>query len=60
MVSILIVRDIGDGLAAADETVIGVEFDQQIEFVVDLLVDLFQRRNVALARADTANAPPAA
>ena len=34
---IFVVADIGDGLAAADKTVVGVEFDQQVELLVDLL-----------------------
>jgi len=44
---IFVIVDIGDGLTAADEAVIGVEFDQQVEFLVDQPVKLFQFGEVA-------------
>jgi hypothetical protein len=44
---IFVIVDIGDGLAAADETVVGVVFDQQVEFLVDLLVQLFKLCRIA-------------
>ena len=57
---IFVIVDIGDGLAAADEAVVGVEFDQKIELVVDLLVQLLQCGDVAVGARLRASVPPAA